>query len=75
MEPNELRAYSRSTGGWGEVGGLPHHDRYALPVRPRSRRRCHCGCGKRATHLGCANGMALTVGCEWYVRRWINERR
>lgn len=37
---------------------------------PDRRRRCRCGCDGRATHVGGANGIALTSGCEWSVRRW-----
>ena len=37
------------------------------------RRRCTCGCEQRATHLGMANGVCLTMGCELYVRRWVRD--
>jgi len=47
--------------------------REMIAVMPRSRRRCHCGCGKRATHIGLANSMAMTRGCELYVRRWVKD--
>lgn len=43
------------------------------PVPPRCRRRCHCGCKKRATHTGTANGVAMTTGCELYIRRWVKS--
>lgn len=42
-------------------------------VNPRSRRRCWCGCKRRATHKGFADGVALTTGCEVYVRRWLRD--
>jgi hypothetical protein len=42
-------------------------------VCPRSRRRCHCGCKKQATHVGLGDGIALTEGCELYVRRWVRD--
>lgn len=42
-------------------------------VRPASRRLCHCGCRKRATHIGLGDGVALTQGCEFYVRRWVRD--
>jgi len=45
------------------------------PVQPRSRRRCHCGCKRRATHTGCANGVAMMTGCELSVRRWVKNPR
>ena len=37
------------------------------------RPKCRCGCGKRATHLGLANGVTLTGGCEQYVRWWVEH--
>src|ERR1700743_92587 len=40
-------------------------------VPPKSRRRCHCGCKKRATHRGCGNGVTLVTGCQLYIRRWV----
>lgn len=45
------------------------------PNPPRSRERCNCGCGKRATHVGGAAGLALRSGCEWSIRRWVREGR
>lgn len=47
--------------------------RDVVKVMPQSRRRCHCGCGARATHLGRANGVGMTVGCELSVRRWARK--
>lgn len=49
--------------------------------RRRGRRRCpypvpgggHCP--NPSTHYGMANGLALTEGCEWHVRRWVNDWR
>lgn len=74
---NELSRQARSaamrggTAAWGAIGGLEQHIRYADPLPSSSRRRCSCGCKKRATHLGMANGVALISGCELSVRRWI----
>lgn len=48
--------------------------RVMFPVESRSRRRCHCGCKKRATHTGRNNGIALVTGCELYIRRWAVRR-
>lgn len=45
------------------------------PVPPRMRRRCHCGCKRRATHTGYANNIAMTHGCELFVRRWVKSPR
>lgn len=59
------------TEGWGQVASAAEHVRYAQPVRAASRRRCNCGCERRATHLGMANGIGLMSGCELSVQRWI----
>jgi hypothetical protein len=43
---------------------------------PNRRRRCHqCPQYPRtaATHAGCANGLAMTSGCEWHVRKWLQQ--
>lgn len=50
-----------------------HHARTMKHVGPRSRRRCHCGCEGRATHHGLANGVALALGCELFIRRWVRD--
>lgn len=49
------------------------HKRTMQPVEPSSRRRCHCGCKRRATHLGMANGVTLITGCELLIRRWVKQ--
>ena len=72
LSPKALAAAMKGgTAGWGQVASAVDHVRYAQPVRPTSRRQCHCGCGKRATHIGMANGCGLTRGCELAVQRWI----
>jgi len=43
------------------------------PISPRSRRRCHCGCKTRASHIGMGDGVALMQGCEFYVRVWVRD--
>lgn len=60
------------TEGWGEHAndGMV---RYSEPST--SRRRCRCGCRRRASHLGMANGIALAWGCELYVARWVRNPR
>ena len=45
-----------------------------IPDRRRAR-RCPCGCGQRASHLGMANGIALAYGCELFIRRWVRNWR
>ncbi len=58
---------------FGTWGSAEHHQRYRQQVDASSRRRCHCGCKSRATHLGMANGVALTMGCEFFIRRWVRD--
>lgn len=43
------------------------------PLPGTARRRCNCGCGTRATHTGLGNGVALMIGCELSVRRWVRD--
>lgn len=50
-----------------------HGKRAMWPVPSTARRRCGCGCKKRATHFGGNNGIALMRGCELYVRRWVRD--
>jgi len=33
--------------------------------------RCRCGCDRRASHLGLADGLCMISGCELTVRRWV----
>lgn len=76
LSPEALAA--AMTGGtvaWGQRGSVDDHVLYVQPIRTRSRRRCHCGCKKRATHLGMANGVALGSGCELSMRRWAKDPR
>lgn len=71
LSPSALAAAMRGgTGGWGEWGSADTHVRYVEPVNSRSRQRCHCGCNRRATHLGMANGVGLITGCEFSMHRW-----
>jgi hypothetical protein len=72
MAPAERSAAMRGgMDGWGQYGSALKHVRYAVPVDSTSRRRCHCGCKRRATHRGMANGVALVTACELAVRRWV----
>ncbi len=76
LSPPALAAALRGgTAGWGQYGSAAEHARYADPIPPRSRRRCHCGCKRRSTHNGKANGIALMDGCEMAVMRWVRGER
>ncbi len=49
-------------------------DRRTVMMAPSSsRRRCHCGCRRRATHVGQANGITMMMGCELSARRWMRS--
>lgn len=71
----ELRAKVASPGGWGAVANADEHPRYIQLIdgRERNRRRCDCGCGGKCTHVGCANGLGMTSGCEWSMRQWVRD--
>lgn len=72
MSPAELKAHMTGThAGWGEWGSSDRHARYCEPLK--SRRRCHCGCGGRKTHIGMCNGVGLVWGCELKVMRWVRS--
>ncbi len=77
MDTSKLPPAARSaamrggTEGWGSVGDSSAHVRYTVPVDPKSRRRCGCGCKRRATHMGMANGVGLVTACELAARRWV----
>ncbi len=49
--------------------------RSQAPVPTKSRRRCYCGCERRATHMGLANGVVMMTGCELSVLRWVKSPR
>ena len=57
--------------GWGQLGSTTRHVRYAEPSAPSARRRCHCGCKRRAAFKGMANGVCLVSACEMAIRRWV----
>ena len=58
---------------FGQFGSVTEHQRYMGKADPKSRRRCCCGCKARATYLGMANCVCLTMGCELSVRRWVRD--
>lgn len=75
LPPAALKAAMQGgTAGWGQWGSAREHVRYMQPTEPTSRRRCSCGCKRRATHLGMANGVCLTSGCELSMQRWTKGR-
>ena len=74
IEREEVRARLSGKFGsdgtrWGSVNG----HRSMTTIYPTSRRRCRCGCQKRATHVGMGDGLALTDGCELSIRRWVRD--
>ena len=74
LSPAALSAAMRGGAmAWGQLGSSIDHVRYVEPVLSKSRRRCHCGCKRRATHLGMANGVCLTIGCELAMARWVRD--
>jgi hypothetical protein len=67
-------AMKGGTAAWGQWGSMADHHLYVESVHPKSRRRCHCGCTRRATHRGMANGVCLAVGCELSMQRWAARK-
>lgn len=73
LQPSALRAAMKGgTSAWGVIGSSADHVRYAeaLP-KINARRKCNCGCGGKATHLGMANGIGLMRGCQLSMARWV----
>ena len=77
LKGSELSAAMRGgTEGWGKQASI-NNIRYSV-VKPKVSGRpsaCTCGCKNKVTHLGMANGVALTSGCEISVMRWIRTGR
>lgn len=72
LSPTALSAAMRGgTDAWGQWGSAKDHVRYAEPIDTKSRRRCYCGCKRRASYRGMANGICLTIGCELSMQRWV----
>jgi len=74
IEREELRA--RAAGlidSDGIRSGSVNGHRTLTRLPSTSRKRCSCGCGKRATHVGLGDGLALMSGCELRVRRWVRD--
>lgn len=75
LSPAALKAAMLGgTTAWGEWGSAREHRRYAEPIGPEPRRYCACGCEGRATHRGACNGVALIIGCEMSVARWVRGK-
>jgi hypothetical protein len=74
-EQQGLRAEAAGQTGCAVIGDATMHQRYMKlqPGRYRNRRKCHCGCGGRQSHGGYANGLVMTGGCEWSMRRWVKH--
>lgn len=69
-------AMTGGTSAWGTWGSSEAHTRYMEPLpKTRRRRMCRCGCRKRHTHVGKANGIGLFGGCELTVARWVRSGR
>lgn len=74
MDPKEVKARMTSPGDYGRHGSILHSNRFSKPIEGRrGRRKCNCGCGKRSTHMGLANGVSLMRGCEFAVARWVKD--
>lgn len=73
LKPAELRAAIRGgVEAWGEMGSASEHVRYKLALpKIKARRGCSCGCDGKSTHVGVANGVGLTRGCELSIQRWV----
>lgn len=75
LSPAALKA-AMTTGvsGWGRWGSAERHALYVEPAIPAMRRRkCHCGCGGRISHMTAANGVGLFWGCELSAHRFAKE--
>lgn len=76
LPPAALSAAMRGgTEAWGQWGSAADHVRYsqASTLSKRHMSKCRCGCKKKATHIGMANGVGLAWGCELSVARWVKK--
>jgi len=55
-------------------GNVKEHPLTITSLASTSRRRCKCGCGTRATHLGRANGLGMYSGCHQSVIIWRSTK-
>ena len=73
LKGSELSAAMRGgTEGWGKQASI-NNIRYSVAKQKVSGRPCvcTCGCKNKITHLGMANGICLTSGCEFSVALWV----
>lgn len=60
---------------WGTWGSATEHQRYMVKRQSRrtGRRKCRLslGCDNPCTHAGYANGVCLTIGCEFHIAMWV----
>lgn len=76
-KPALSAAMRGGTEGWGTYSSAADHVRYMepKPTSGKGWRKCYCGCGRRATHRGMANGICLASGCEMSMMRWVKTGR
>lgn len=60
-------------GADGTRSGSVDGHRSVVTGPARRRRKCPCGCGTRATHIGLGDGIALMSGCQLSVHRWVRD--
>lgn len=54
-------------------GSIAHHELTVQPALNRRRRCQFCPTRRAATHVGCANGVAMMQGCEWHAHQWLRD--
>ena len=55
-------------------GSIDVHRLSVEPCHSRERRRvCPCGCSGRITHIMCANGICMYMGCEFSAWRRMRD--
>lgn len=72
-EAERIRAVANGLIEGGFRRGSAEGHRTFGAAAPTSRRRCSCGCGSRASFVGYGDGVALMMGCEISVRRWVRD--
>lgn len=75
LDEDLLALAAGKIGPGGMRFGSQDGHRSARRLPSTSRRRCGCGCGRRATHAGLGDGVALMSGCEDLVDLWILDPR